>query len=731
MSETWSDEDGVFYRLRQSSSVYIAHQAPRGTSYCWPTMWLSSKGKQPDYSKTKIGLDLQSICRGCTQIEILLDLHAESRKKGTPSPTGRLPFHNDFAEISECARRCHTCRVFRQALLTRCGTTDEADALAVTTRHCPVYVRPVFNYQEDSTQEDTSVERLESNVVFKIEILHHSDKAVLIPSSSTANSSFNLPENPNSPWIARQIKSWVEACHQDHRQSCAVLRWSSENPTRLIRIVSESELQLCSIDEQVQYAALSYCWGSQLLTEKDGELLRGAMTTMENLEQRYESFSISELPATLRDAITIFRRAGLAYAWIDSVCIIQGQSDMSDFIREAPRMHSYYGNASFTLAVCSNSRATEALLSPRSAFSEVTQSCHLRGRYLLPPLVTLAEMLKSSPLTKRSWTLQEEHLSPRVLYWTPNRIYWSCADAQLAETATPAVQPDLNDLNQDMPQTFLVACHHGTAETRHRGWLSLVTSYTLRDMSNPNDRFPALSGLASRYQSSCGQKNAYLSGLWELTLAHDLSWRVAKFVPRDEVDSSQTFPSWSWASLPLCHGIEYEAESQNPGGLEFVSSWSYDTSETDAIDDIYKGSRVAGLRVRARLRPFWHEEATLCPWDSILEQNANTQRDRSSMNPEFNFWIVPELPVYSTDPHTGLIVAYEARKKETVGQLDYISSVYRVLQGSLTIFALELTGRAFLLVEKIQDSRFRRVGIAQDYRSGFFDGVAVSDFQLV
>ncbi|CAG9998526.1 unnamed protein product [Clonostachys byssicola] len=694
-------------------------------------MWFSGKGKQSDYSKTNIGVDLQSICRGCSQIEILLDLHSESRKKGTPSPTGRLPFHNDFAELSDCAKRCQTCRVFRQALLSRCATTGEANTLTATTRHCPVYVRPIFNYQGNSTPEDTQEQFLESSVDFKIEILDHSDKSVLVPTSSTAKASLNLPENANSPWIARQIRTWAETCHQDHKQSCSVLRWSSENPTRLIRILSESELQLCSMDEQVQYAALSYCWGSQSLTEKDGQFLHKGMTTMENLEQRHQAFSILDLPVTLRDAITIFRRTGLTYAWIDSVCIIQSQSNMSDFMREAPRMHSYYGNAFFTLALCSNSKATEAILSPRSAYSQVTQSCHLRGRYLLPPLITLTEILKSSPLTKRSWTLQEEHLSPRVLYWTPNKIYWSCAGAQLTETSIPTTACKLSGSKHDLPQSFLVACHHGTAETRHRGWVSLVTSYTLRDMSNPNDRFPALSGLASRYQSSFDQKNTYLSGLWELTLAHDLSWRVAKFVPQEVVDSSQTFPSWSWASLPLCHGIEYEAEVQTLGGLEFISSWSYDTSETVSDDDIYKGSRIAGLRVRARLRPFWHQDASLCPWDSIVEQNASGQRDRSSTNPLFNFWIVPELPMYSADAQTGFIVAYEARKQEIVGQLDYISSVYRVLQGSLTVYALELTKTAFLLVEMVQDSRLRRVGIARDYRTGFFDGVVMSDVELV
>lgn len=45
-------------------------------------MWLSSKS---DYGKTTTGVDLQPICKGCTQIEILLDLHSSPARQSKPA----------------------------------------------------------------------------------------------------------------------------------------------------------------------------------------------------------------------------------------------------------------------------------------------------------------------------------------------------------------------------------------------------------------------------------------------------------------------------------------------------------------------------------------------------------------------------------------------------------------------------------------------------------------------
>ena len=699
-------------------------------------MWLRDKPKRTgsDYSKTSTGVDLQPVCQGCGQIEILLDLHHSRAPQKHPAALGgaRLPFHTDFAELAECARKCHTCRVFRQGILSRCGTNEEVDGLAVATRGCAVFVR--IKPADESKGEA---------LAFKIEIRDHPKLSTIIQSSSKSADPLNLPETPHSAHIARQAIGWLKNCRKNHTQSCAALRWSSENPTRLIHIISDTELRLCSeIETQVKYAALSYCWGSTSLTEADLESVKGGMTTFSNLGSRTRSFQAAELPATLRDAITLIRRIGVSHVWIDSVCIIQDESDTSDFMREAPRMHSYYGNALFTLAVCSNHKATAPVLVPRSAFSHIAKPCHLRGRWLTSPSISLGDALGRSPLMKRAWTLQEQHLSPRILYWTSHRMYWSCAGVQLSEAmdVNETDSSNTSDISRAMPQSFLLACNRGTAVARHREWQTLVASYSLRDMSNLGDLFPALSGLASRYQSSSSTTNTYLAGLWESTLAQDLAWRVVRVVRSPTASepaesAAKPLPSWTWASLPLRTGIEYEnLELERVPCLDFVGSSTGDfLIEHLGQDDIAMGSAMRGIRVCGRLRPFWHDDAHFSAWPYIvapvpLDAPKGAKGRRKTV---FTFEKAPERNVYSAEADSGMIVAYEARRQETAGQLDYITTAERVMRGEVKVYALQLTEDALLLVEPVDDGKFRRVGMADHYRAGFFEGIDVSEVELV
>lgn len=668
-------------------------------------MWRQTRS---DYRKTSTGVDLQPICKGCTQIEVLLDLHHSPSRQSKP-PVGPLPFHSDFSDLSDCAQKCYTCRVFRQALLSRCGTSDEAANLAESTRGCPVFVR-----LRPATES--------SHLAFKLQIRNHSALSAVVETSSAATTPLNLPATPHAKTIPEQAVSWLHACRQDHKQSCAALRWSSENPTRLVKVLSSKELQLCSAmnGEQVQYVALTYAWGSSALTEMEQEAIQRGMTTQDNVESRSRSFSSSDLPATLREALVLLRRMGISYAWIDSVCIIQDADGGEDFAFEAPKMHSYYGNALFTLAVCSNEKATLPLLVNRVAYSHVLHPCHLRGRWLAPLSTSPSDVLRRSPLAKRAWTLQEEHLSPRILYWTASRMYWSCAGAELSEMMTPTLT--LTDDISERSRGFLVACRQGKLASLHKEWLALVMSYSLRDMTNVSDRFAALSGLASRYQSSCLETETYLSGLWQSTLAHDLSWRITSAPPSAP---SSPVPSWTWASLPLCTGIEYWMELPDDTGFEFLSSDLGDMSIND--DGISMASMAIRLHVYTRLRPLWPDDAQPTEWSSIIVADSTSPTD--ARNPVFSFELEPQQSVFSAEA-SGLVVSYEARRKETVGQMDYTELSDRIMNGSLRIYALQLTEMTMLLLEKVGES-FRRVGMSDDYRSGFFEGVEPSGVELV
>jgi hypothetical protein len=85
----------------------------------------------------------------------------------------------------------------------------------------------------------------------------------------------------------------------------------------------------------------------------------------------------------------------------------------------------------------------------------------------------------------------------------------------------------------------------------HANWNVLVGTYSGTQLTKEDDIFPAISGLAQRFQAAL-QSN-YLAGLWQDSFPQSLLWVVM-----DSCQSGRTYerrpthwraPSWSWASL--------------------------------------------------------------------------------------------------------------------------------------------------------------------------------------
>lgn len=72
----------------------------------------------------------------------------------------------------------------------------------------------------------------------------------------------------------------------------------------------------------------------------------------DNVEQRYDNIPYDELPSLYEDAITITRRFGIRYIWIDSLCIFQDAGD-DDFAVEGAKMALIYEGAEFVLVATS------------------------------------------------------------------------------------------------------------------------------------------------------------------------------------------------------------------------------------------------------------------------------------------------------------------------------------------------------------------------------------------
>jgi hypothetical protein len=71
-------------------------------------------------------------------------------------------------------------------------------------------------------------------------------------------------------------------------------------------------------------------------------------------------------------------------------------------------------------------------------------------------------------------------------------------------------------------------------------WQLAVGEYTKRQLSDPNDKLPALAGLAEAFSQV--REDQYSAGLWRRRLIHDLMWE-AKPRPK-KAGEPQHRPSW-------------------------------------------------------------------------------------------------------------------------------------------------------------------------------------------
>lgn len=118
-------------------------------------------------------------------------------------------------------------------------------------------------------------------------------------------------------------KRWLNQCEANHKL-CNTLPVAATpfTPTRLLFVGdSVPRLRSCSASDRaipVRYAALSHCWGF---------LNDPICLTTDNLVAFQKEIPQSALCKTFRDAIDVTKSLGLDFLWIDSLCIIQNDSE--------------------------------------------------------------------------------------------------------------------------------------------------------------------------------------------------------------------------------------------------------------------------------------------------------------------------------------------------------------------------------------------------------------------
>lgn len=368
-------------------------------------------------------------------------------------------------------------------------------------------------------------------------------------------------------------RAWICECRDTHKQ-CHNLK-DYDLPTRLVSI-GESAVKLVAtttLDIVPSYATLSYCWGAEDFT----------MLTSDTLQSFLAEIPTQELPKTFQDAIEIARELGLAYIWIDALCIIQREEGSHDWHQEAGRMVSVYGGASINIAASSSSDARGGCFTKSEYFSggfvtkvrtgtgERVQNFHSQTVY--------AESTTETYLARRAWTLQEKLLAPRTLYVGDHGLFWECRSTIKSE-----FHPDgFEDI---------LGSHLVVPEDQPWDWTEIVRLYSAANLTFASDRLPALSGIAKRQQAATS--NTYIAGMWRQKLVEELTWGLQN--PRKRQHRPKIgVPSWAWASAGSAVSCRY-LSSDSDSVKEYVrveDAWTT-TADTDQYGAVTDGELLLG-----------------------------------------------------------------------------------------------------------------------------------------
>jgi hypothetical protein len=318
-------------------------------------------------------------------------------------------------------------------------------------------------------------------------------------------------------------------------------------PTRVIdvgRADGSCEIKLQVTNRQRgAWVALSHCWG----------ISAQYTTTTANLGDHRKAIRFEGLPRTFQDAITVTRKLGYEFLWIDSLC-----------------MHQYYKNAVLTIAADVARGDHEGFLAserePSSFDPDLNHPQENLDHLHIRPITFCPDFSDDTPLSKRAWTLQEDILSSRTLHYTKEQLVWECQACKYTEGDISERGIRGNYDNAAMKRFFFTPgrgedphralCAFDPFDVMHR-WYSLVESFMRREITFGNDALPAISAIAREIRKLSG--HTYVAGIWIEDL-RGLLWSTSGCSIATE---QYRAPSWSWASsniVSLLGGLKYKSK---------------------------------------------------------------------------------------------------------------------------------------------------------------------------
>ncbi|KAF2271384.1 HET-domain-containing protein [Westerdykella ornata] len=444
-----------------------------------------------------------------------------------------------------------------------------------------------------------------------------------IPTAATLGPS----TNPNISGGA-QLKRWIYTCNNSHPH-CYKHRSGAFVPSRLVDLRSGDMIRV--VDTRVSglrtsYGTLSHSWGPPnflILTQRNKFQLMGP------------GVRIDELSINFQQAIAVARFIGLDYIWIDSLCIIQGPD--GTFREDGMLMHQVYRCSFCNIAIADSADSKGGIFRDRNP-NDVLPASYVsdgkgkldKGTWRILSADFWKEELLGTKLYTRGWVFQERMLSPRILHFAANQIFWDCSTLSACEVLPEGLPHSLDGLastdrhwrgriqastlstslesgSENEDPAALTGSNDASLETF---WQTALQNYTSCALTNQGDKTVAVWSIAKIVRDVL--KEEYAGGMWEFALEEQLAWRL-----RDSGTANTRIPelqarnpSWTWASVkgtvvphervvpPRCYTVT------GLNGQESVKLRVKEYADKDSEPQLASGTlEMAGYMGTARLKP--------------------------------------------------------------------------------------------------------------------------------
>jgi hypothetical protein len=209
-------------------------------------------------------------------------------------------------------------------------------------------------------------------------------------------------------------------------------------------------------------------------------------------------------------------------------------------------MASIYENGLFTIAATWSKDSNGGLYSKCASIHQPQRltACGLYARLRQPLLFHEANHSISNngemPLLSRGWVFQERLLSPRVIHFTKNQLFFECNRVILSECGSQDWRMKKHGkLRQYQLRSSPIKFR---PKDTSLSWQLIIAQYTSLQLTRHTDILPALAGIVER-EMALRPNDAYIAGMWKSTLLDDLAFHG------NGHRTSGKYPTWSWVFL--------------------------------------------------------------------------------------------------------------------------------------------------------------------------------------